>query len=337
MSGARTLLAGFALLTVASGCTADGSGADGPRPGLSDPTSGLTAIASAPANGVLLGNQPDDSRGARTRARQAFGSLRGGAPQFDAATTSVSFSPDGTRLAYVAADGVRIRTVGTGVEQSLGACEGCQVAWAPTGDRIAVAIGVGLELWTMGSDEVVPLDVQGLVVTSPAWSPDGRTLAFVGTVRDRIDTAALYVVGLGSRAQRLVWRPRRNDALEPGVAAPAWSPDGTRIYFVHEHAMPASPPWTSEWGASLESIRPDGTGRRRLLFLGKCSCDEPGIAWAPDGSRLAVTFLRDYWHPEPNVAARLTPYTITIKPDGSDRQRITPTLVGPLAWQPLPR
>lgn len=67
--------------------------------------------------------------------------------------------------------------------------------------------------------------------TAPAWSPDGRRIAFVGK-RGEDAAAALYVIATGGgEAEKLVELPW-------GVGAPAWLPDGRGIVFGTQ-AIPA--------------------------------------------------------------------------------------------------
>lgn len=56
--------------------------------------------------------------------------------------------------------------------------------------------------------------------TSPRWSPDGTTLAFLS---DRSEKTQLYVMPVNGG------EPRRITDLKYGVAEPVWSPDGSRI------------------------------------------------------------------------------------------------------------
>ena len=100
----------------------------------------------------------------------------------------------------------------------------------------------------------------------PSFSPSGRRIAFVregqGTNSD------IYKIGAdGSGLRRLVDIP--NFEYRSG-GAPAWSPDGSRIAFFSG----------VEDAYSIETVRPDGTGRKPLT---------EGYApnWSPDGSRIA--------------------------------------------------
>jgi Tol biopolymer transport system component len=100
----------------------------------------------------------------------------------------------------------------------------------------------------------------------PAFSPSGRRIAFVrsgqGTNSD------IYTIGTdGSNPKRLVDIP--NFEYSSG-GDPAWSPNGTKIAFFSG----------VEDAYSIETVRPDGTGRKSLTT---------GYApnWSPDGSRIA--------------------------------------------------
>ncbi len=59
--------------------------------------------------------------------------------------------------------------------------------------------------------------------TSPRWSPDGQTLAFVS---NRGDKAQIYLIDLaGGEARPLT-------AMRAGASSPVWSPDGKRLAFL---------------------------------------------------------------------------------------------------------
>jgi TolB protein len=103
---------------------------------------------------------------------------------------------------------------------------------------------------------------------SPAWSPDGRWLAYVSF---ETRSAAVYVQDLRTAERRVVSR-------RPGVnGAPAWSPDGTRL------ALTLSSP-TGNLDIHLLDPR-DGTLERLT--------DDPAIdtepVWSADGRTILFT------------------------------------------------
>ena len=80
---------------------------------------------------------------------------------------------------------------------------------------------------------------------APAWSPDGRKLAFVS---DRDGNSEVYVMNANGSGQRNL---TRNPAYD---ADPAWSPDGRKIAFVSNR--------DGNYGVYV--MNADGSGQRRL-------------------------------------------------------------------------
>src|SRR5216684_4564232 len=70
--------------------------------------------------------------------------------------------------------------------------------------------------------EVIKLTNSKKTNTSPAWSPDGRWLAFIS---DREGRRQIYVISPAGGEARQVTRS------ETGVSQFRWSPDGARIAF----------------------------------------------------------------------------------------------------------
>jgi Tol biopolymer transport system component len=94
----------------------------------------------------------------------------------------------------------------------------------------------------------------------PAWSPDGRQIAFV-----RFDgrSSSAYVVRADGRALRRVSKSGVN-------GRPAWSPDSRTLAIVR----------SVRGGSAIDLVRV-GDRRERQLVLGR----DP--AWSPDGRRIA--------------------------------------------------
>jgi dipeptidyl aminopeptidase/acylaminoacyl peptidase len=130
---------------------------------------------------------------------------------------------------------------------------------------------------------------------SPAWSPDGRTLAFV-TVRGTHSYVALYT----SDAEPIRY-------LAPSTSQdsyPAWSPDGTRILFIRrpgrggETPPPLAPqpqPW-SIWVADVKTGRARQVWKSTETLRGSYPRTEGGanLHWMA-GDRVAFLSYQDGW------------------------------------------
>lgn len=162
----------------------------------------------------------------------------------------------------------------------------------------------------------------------PAWSPDGKRLAFVSRRSGDYD---LYVAGADGSNLRELTRRGTDES------APAWSPDGKRLVFVRGSAggysqederfgiyvvnadgshlrrvtkragyFQRAPTWSpnGKWIAflledsvevmqtelDLYLVHPNG---RRLHPLTQTAADEDSASWSPDGTRLLFDRDRD--------------------------------------------
>ena len=138
-------------------------------------------------------------------------------------------------------------------------------AWSPDGRRIAF----GVTKPTPGGVWVVDADGSAprriAYGSAPTWSADGRMIAFSRWVEP--DTPKLLVTSIdGTRVRRLTERNAYD--LDP-----AWSPDGRAIAFLRG----VEP--------DIYVITPAGTGLRRLARTPRVNEERP--AWSPDGKQLA--------------------------------------------------
>ena len=138
---------------------------------------------------------------------------------------------------------------------------------------------------------------------APAWSPDGRRIAFDS---DRDGNWQIYVMNAdGSGVTSLT----DNDAPE---GFPAWSPDGRRIAFES----------TRDGNPELYVMNADGSGVTRLTFN---NARDWSPAWSPDGRRIAF---------DSNHDGNLEIYVMNADGSGVTRLTHNQTHDGTPAWSP---
>jgi len=138
---------------------------------------------------------------------------------------------------------------------------------------------------------------------TPAWSPDGRKIAFES---ERDTDNGLHVMNADGSGQRMLTRNGR---------APAWSPDGRRIaFFSHSrvYVMNAD-------GSEHRNLTPKPIARAAFL------------AWSPDGRKIA--FLSE------TGCGQFCFGVLVMNADGSGLQNLTRSLylrgdASPPVWSP---
>ena len=153
-------------------------------------------------------------------------------PHFGAAANGAIAFADGTSLKVAGADGLNVRTVTTlpdSAERLTFSPDGTRLAYDTAGAVPAIVIADA-----DGSHPIVVASGSGLATGLPlAWSPDSRRLAFTWViVADKIGTIEV-VDADGSHRRQVIEGPTAT-ALDR--YAPGWSPDGEWISFFSTEA-----------------------------------------------------------------------------------------------------
>ena len=182
----------------------------------------------------------------------------------------------GTSMVVADANGSSILPLGPGYDP----------AWSPDGTKIVFSNTVCdfyyNDACSSGGLSVVDPETRSLSVIAggrtgiqPAWSPDGKVVAF--SIISRLGGATLHVASLDGTPATYLVTPVRAEQ-------PSWSPDGRRIVFTCASAELPGPS-----RSDICVINSDGTGFTRLT---DDAAQDGEPAWSPDGSRIAFTTYR---------------------------------------------
>ncbi|MEJ7629368.1 MAG: hypothetical protein WKF54_07225 [Nocardioidaceae bacterium] len=266
------------------------------------------ASATTPGSNGRLVFSEETAAGFQLFTMRADGSDVRQITSIDGDAVAPDWSPDGRRIVFELADadhaGIAIiRSDGSGLRDLTPTGLQSQPAFTPDGrsivyERFVPSTGDD-SIWIMRRDGSGqrrltrdPFAGEG-GDTDPNVSPDGTTVSFV-RVKESDVLQALYSVHIdGTNLQKLT-----PYALDVGIKHD-WAPDGSRIAIItHADLAPAG---TS---ANVATIRPDGTGLRKLThyrggeinaFTGSYSPDGRWIAYRLDNhGKYSLSKIRTY-------------------------------------------
>lgn len=158
------------------------------------------------------------------------------------------------------------------------------VAVSPDGKQVVVTAAIGLNgdeytaseptgLYIHDVDDVDGSDPRLLTKPggySPDWSPDGKTIAFLGG-------GGIATVDVDDGGTRKIYELPPSDKVDPPYLSDlTWSADSQRIAFLVGHQ-------TGKVGAVLWTMRSDGSDLKRMWAVNGAGA----IEWSPDGERFA--------------------------------------------------
>jgi TolB protein len=198
--------------------------------------------------------------------------------------TAFTWSPDGSRIAFVSAGVVHVMNAdGSDVRRLRAKPLFGDFTWAPDGRKLAFSAAAGGDIRILvaridgGAPRVLTSAVPGAVL--PSWSPRGGSIAFTSA---NTNFGNVYTVREDGSGLRKLASGRE-------ASFPSWSPDGRWILF-QPYICPAG-----KCGYAISVMRPDGSGMRRLAHVpGTPGGGGLHAAWSPNSRRVAFLRLRSH-------------------------------------------
>lgn len=272
--------------------------------------------------------------GSAAPARAVAAAARNGSIVFERYDANAGMA----RLYVVQADGRGLRAL------ARAEAPGSEPDWSPDGRRIVFRrlVGAGgaaerAQLFVVGADGRSPRNLTAasckatcLGNEEPAWSPDGKRIAFVRSLGAAAATQprAIGIFVMNADGTHVRQLTQRNGVFRTEDRAPAWSSDSKRIAF-----MSANTTFRPPGASTIYVINADGTHARSVRALAHAWPGAGAPSWSPDGKRLLYSTYCWFGNcGQPPVGAQL--YTVGL--DGKSPRQLTRLSGNALAprWSP---
>jgi Tol biopolymer transport system component len=223
-------------------------------------------------------------------------------------STDPAYSPDGSRIAFVST-GNQIFVMnadGSGRRQiTTSATVKSQPTWSPDGSRIAYVSNsfdvdgqTDLEIWAINADGTGRTQLTKntpFADTQPAWSPLGDKIAFVSARTGETDRNVYVMDADGSNQVSVT--PNSPPGCSPNCYQghddnPSWSPDGSKIAYVHGYGPPENP-FAAGGPPNIWVMDSDPATNDWTNLSSNDSRTDIEPAWSPDGSKIAYVGVSD--------------------------------------------
>jgi|GEM_PF-1358492 len=246
-------------------------------------TKGAAAVVPGPLTGKIAFSVRlpwvDLTRGeAYTRQIWVMSADGSGAHQILERSRWPAFSPDGTRVAYYELDtGMHLADGNGGGGKAVVTGAACCYSWSPDGVWLAYTQSINQNkptgplkrikvdtAFNYGNQDIHDLGVQGL---APAYSPDGKQIAFGGCLTNS-STCGIFVISSDGGSPRVLTQDYGGN--------PHWSPKGDKIVY---HAGVAN-----EGRNQVFVVDADGKNKKQLTTATKGNDGQP--IFSQDGTRI---------------------------------------------------